>query len=361
MPTRPFPGSLRRLGEFGLIERFKRRASQTSPSVLRGIGDDDTAVIRMRSGQLLLLTTDLLAEGVHFELATAKPGDIGYKAAVSNLSDIAAMGGVPEYMVVALAIPGSYTIAQLDDLFQGVIRACRRHGVQLVGGDTSASRGGLFICITVTGTSRVGRPLTRAGARVGDLLYVTGTLGDSFAGLNILKTSGARTRFSATSHDGRHLRYLIGRHLRPTARLREGQLLAAHRLATAAMDLSDGLSGDLHHLCKQSGVGAEVEAAALPLSAACRWYAATRHIDPADFALAGGEDYELLFTVSPDDRDTLARLVRRIGFPCTRIGTIRPKTSGIRVTPRTGRSRFLTPMSYQHFRQPATPGKTSVP
>ena len=352
MPHRTPSGSLRQLGEFGLIERFSQQVGHRGSAILRGIGQDDAAVVRMGRGHFLLLTTDLLAEGVHFDLATATMADIGYKAAISNISDIAAMGGMPQYMLVAVAVPERRTISELDQLYEGLTLACRRYGVHLVGGDTSASEHGLFICITVTGICRSRRPLTRAGARVGDYLYVTGTLGDSKAGLHILMTRTEARWRSKGGIQGRHVQSLVQRHLRPSARVREGHLLATNRLATAALDLSDGLSGDLGHLCRQSQVGAEVEVGSLPLSPPCQWYAARHRLDPAHLALSGGEDYELLFTVSPNDQAKLDRLAKRARLRLTRIGTILPKGRGITVKPMTGPRRRLIPSGYQHFRTP---------
>src|SRR5881396_1626150 len=280
MSSRAARPSVSQLGEFRLIRHLRRRFGQTGRAVLRGIGDD-AAVIRPSSGHALLLTTDLLAEGIHFDLRTATFEDIGYKAAVANLA--------------------SRTSSDVDRLYRGMMRACRLHKVELVGGDTSASRHGLFLSITLTGFAQAGRVLTRDGARVGDLLYVTGTLGDSLAGLTLLE-SGRDRRAAASGRLNQRRRryqsYLIDRHLHPTPRIKEGQLLAAHRLATAAIDLSDGLSGDLVHICEQSGVGAEIETSALPLSPACRAYAAASRLDPVRLALTGGEDYELLFSIS---------------------------------------------------------------
>ncbi len=348
MPSRASLASLRQLGEFGLIQRLTQRIGRAGPPVLLGIGDD-AAVIRMGPGRLLLLSTDLLAEGIHFDLATATMEEVGYKAAVGNLSDIAAMGGEPQYMLVALAIPAWRTVADVDELYRGLLRACRRHGVHLVGGDTSASPRGLFICITVTGISKTRRALTRDGARVGDLIYVTGTLGDSHAGLKLLRARRKPVSRAPGEGQRRNVRFLVKRHLRPTARVPEGQWLASRRLATATIDLSDGLSGDLGHLCTRSRVGAEIETASLPLSPACRWYARLLHRDPADFALAGGEDYELLFTVSPDNRRRVDRLAQRRGFRFTRIGTIKSRKFGIQVRPPTGPPHAMIPRSYRHF------------
>ncbi len=338
------------LSEFALIRSLRRRFGRTGPSVVRGIGED-AAIIRMPAGSRLLLTTDLLAEGVHFDLATTTLEDVGYRAAVANLSDIAAMGGVPRHLLVSLAIPPKRTAAEIDRLYRGLMRACRGYGVQLVGGDTSASRDGLFINITLTGFVRPDRVLTRAGARVGDLIYVTGTLGDSQAGLALLRT-GDRAPAPLLDKAADHVRrFLIRRHLRPSARVREGQLLAERRLASAAIDLSDGLSGDLAHLCEESRVGAELDLRAIPVSSACRSYADARRLNPVDVALSGGEDYELLFTVPPANRRKVEALAHRARFRVSCIGLITARRSGIRVKRDDGSRQPLTVTSYEHFRR----------
>lgn len=347
-PIRPSPPSLPDVGEFGLIRTLQRRFGRVGPSVLHGIGDD-AAVVRPSPGQALLLTTDLLAEDIHFDLATATYEEIGYKAAVANLSDIAAMGGTPRYLLVSMAVPASGTPEAVEALYRGLMDACRPHGVELVGGDTSASRHGWFLSITLTGVVPPGLALTRSGASVGDLLYVTGTLGDSLAAFRLLSADHRKRSSGGRGTIERHRRYLLGRHRRPTARLQEGRLLSVHRVATAAIDISDGLSGDLAHLCEQSGVGAEIQAAALPLSPACRAFAAARLLDPVRLALAGGEDYELLFTVSPRNRAKLDRLARRARCRFSLIGRILPKAAGISLTREHGRSQPLSVTSYEHF------------
>lgn len=348
MPSGPLRPSLPDLGEFGLIRRLHRRFGLTGRSVLRGIGDD-AAVIRPSAGQTLLLTTDLLAEGVHFDLASTALEDVGYKAAVANLSDIAAMGGTPQHLLVAVAIPPSRSSFEIEQLYRGLMRACRLHGVDLVGGDTSASRHGLFLSITLTGTVTPGLALTRDGARAGDLIYVTGTLGDSLAGLTLLERIREKRPDAIGGKNQRHRRYLIDRHLHPTPRIKEGRLLSTHRLATAAIDISDGLSGDLAHICEQSEVGAEIDETSLPLSPACRAYAAACRTDPIRLALTGGEDYELLFTVRPAHRAKLDRLAQRTRCRFSLIGRIRPKGAGIRLKKATGASQRLAITSYQHF------------
>jgi thiamine-monophosphate kinase len=352
MPGTTAAASLARLGEFGLIRRLCAKFGRTGPSVIQGIGDD-TAIIRPNPGRWWLLTTDLLAEGIHFKTETATCEDIGYRAAVANLSDIAAMGGVPHYLLASIAIPAGRSANDIDRLYRGLMRACRRHRVDLVGGDTSASRHGLMVSIALIGSVEPGRALTRDAARVGDAIYVTGTLGDALAGLALL--SAQRTRSPGSrSLSAPHRRYLMARHLRPTPRLLAGRLLATRRLATAAIDLSDGLSGDLAHICEQSGVGAEIEAAALPLSPACRAYAASRRMDPSRLALTGGEDYELLFTVPPRHEATLRRLSGKAGCRFTRIGRIRAKAFGQRLRRPDGTSQRLAVTSYRHFEHPVS-------
>lgn len=331
-----------RLREFQLIEHVRRLFGRTSPAVVLGIGDD-TAIIKPPPGRHMLLTTDLLVEDIHFTLSTATYEEIGYKAAVANISDIAAMGGTPHSLVISLAIPHSVNTTDVTKLYRGLMAACRPYGVSLIGGDTSASRHGLFVSVTLTGYVTPGQALRRDGARAGDIVYVTGTLGDSLAGLQILKMR-SRKRLSR-----RDVRYLIARHHRPTPRVHAGQFLVARGLATAAIDVSDGLSGDLVHLCEESAVGVEIDAAALPLSRACGAYAVATKTDPIQLALRGGEDYELLFTVPAARRGALERLRRHAGCRLTPIGVIRPKRFGLKLRTSRGDVLLLRNTGYQHF------------
>ncbi len=339
---RPAPAAIR---EFELIDTLRRRHGRDRASVVRGIGDD-AAVIATPRGRQLVLTTDLLAEGVHFDLRTASFEDIGYKAAIANLSDVAAMGARPEHVLVALAIPVSCTKIQILNLYRGLMAACRPYGVALIGGDTSASSNGLFLSLTVTGTVPAGSALLRSGARIGDLIYVSGTLGDSLAGLELL--SGSR-RKPVERLAPSHRRFLVNRHRRPMAHCTFGQLLSRHRLASAAIDLSDGLSGDLRHLCEQSRVGAEIHEGALPLSAAISAYAQSTRRNATELALQGGEDYELLWTTAPARSLRLDRLSQTPGRRITCIGTIRPKRFGLQLRDTVGRLHPLPMTSYVHF------------
>jgi len=337
--------------EFDLIRALHRRHGRRSSSVIQGIGDD-AAVIMSRAGQWTVLTTDLLTEGVHFDLRTATMVDIGFRAAAANLSDIAAMGGTPQHLLVALAIPRTGTSRHVYQLYQGMMAACSPHHVELIGGDTSASSGGWFLSVTLIGMVPPHEALFRRGARIGDLLYVTGTIGDALAGMRLLNEPPARTKRHpwAATLSSRYRQFLIGRHLRPAARVAEGQWLSSHRFATSAIDISDGLSGDLRHICKESHVGADLDLDALPLSPACRAYAASRKLDPVDLALTGGEDYELLFTVSPRQRLRLERAALKRGFSLTCIGKIHPLRFRIQTMSLHGRRHRLANTSYEHFK-----------
>jgi len=336
--------------EFDLIRALHRRHSRRTPSMIQGIGDD-AAVITSQADQWTVLTTDLLTEGIHFDLRTATMADIGFRAAAANLSDIAAMGATPQYLLAALAIPRSSSRQHVLQLNRGMMAACRPHHVQLIGGDTSRSGGGWFLSLTLIGIVPPRKALFRSGARIGDHLYVTGTIGDALAGLRLLNEPSSRVkrhpRTAALST--RHRKFLIGRHLRPTARIAEGRWLSTHRFATSAIDISDGLSGDLRHICEESQVGVELDLDALPLSTACRAYATSRKLDPVDLALTGGEDYELLFTVSPRQRPRLERSALERGFSLARIGTIHPLRFGIQALSPHGRRHRLANTSYEHF------------
>lgn len=338
------------LQEFALIRSLEQRFACHTPGLVQGIGDD-AAVIETSTQTWWHLTTDLLAEGIHFDLKSVPLESVGYRAVMANLSDIAAMGAVPRYLLISLAIPRTVKQSHIDKLYRGLMKACRLHDVALIGGDTSASKVGLFLSITLVGSTSRHRALFRHGAKVGDHIHVTGTLGDSLAGLNLLMNSTTPHLLSKRKRDlsRSHRRFLVRRHSHPTARVAEGRWLNDRQLATAAIDLSDGLSGDLRHLCEASRVGAEVDLDRLPISSACRAYALEIGVSPIQLALTGGEDYELLFTTSPHDCDTIARQAGTRGYRMTRIGTIRSQQFGIQMTS-DGRTQPMPVTSYEHFR-----------
>ncbi len=326
---------LRELGEFGLIERI-RRATPRGRGVRIGIGDD-AAWLECRD-RTFLVTSDLLIEGIHFNLKWTSFYALGYKTLAVNLSDIAAMGGSPAYLILSLGIPIDFRAEDVEEFYRGIRALASRSGVALVGGDTSRS-GRFFINACVVGHSPH-RPVTRGGAKAGDNLYVTGTLGDSALGMKLLKEKGIRA-------GNRKHAYLVARHRFPSPRLTAGTVLAREGIARAMIDLSDGLTQDLAHLCKASGVGAVIWEEALPLS---RAYRAAAEKKGLLYALTGGEDYELLFSLRRRDQNRLEKIRRRLEVPVARIGMCVPSREGITVINRHGRARTLSTTGYDHFR-----------
>ncbi|MCX6566394.1 MAG: thiamine-phosphate kinase [Candidatus Aminicenantes bacterium] len=309
------------LGEFGFIARMARPFLQSLPAGVEGIGDD-CAVLPWTKRERLLVTTDMLIEDRHFIRKRISPVDLGYKSLVVNLSDIAAMGGRPRWALLSIGIPAGIELDWLDGFFKGWRDAAKPSGVCLVGGDTTKSPGGIVINVVVIGTVRAGREKLRSAARPGDVIVVTGRLGDSRAGLCILLGGDVRDRDEAR---------LIRVHHRPSPHLEEGKWLGSYPSVRAMMDVSDGIDSDLRRIMERSNVGAGVDLEKLPLSPALVRVARRRCFDPIETAAAGGEDYCLLLTVAPGKFDSLsAAFSRRFGRPLAAIGTIRRKSEGLR-------------------------------
>jgi thiamine-monophosphate kinase len=278
-----------------------------------GIGDD-AAVLTTSPGQCLLATTDLLIEEVHFRRRSASPYEIGWKAMAVNLSDIAAMGGVPRYALIALALPPELSVEEVDDLYRGMTALAALHDVELVGGDTCASPHGLVLSLTLLGEASA--PVLRSGARPGDLLALTGSLGLSAAGLALLEQSPREVL-----PDDREL--ALTAHRRPTPRTREGQWLQGRGVVHAMIDLSDGLATDAGHIATESGVSVTVRVDLLPISPPVRRIAEATGHDPVALAVTGGEDYELLLTLAPDSSPEVGRhFLNETGTPLTVIGEV---------------------------------------
>lgn len=343
-PTRRL-ARLSNLGEFQLIQSLPRKFSTQGFHPTVGTGDD-AAVLPPSPSQQVVISTDLLVEDIHFTRKTATFYDIGYKAAAANLSDMAAMGATPTAIFVAIALPPSLTYGDWQDFYRGLAVPCKYHKVQLLGGDTSSSPSSLFIAITITGRVNSRHILTRQGAKIGHLIYVSGALGDSAAGLAYLKKCKRPPKLSTLS---KSIKYLVQRHLQPTARITLGQLLASQPYASAAMDLSDGLSGDIEHLCRQSQVGALIQSGQIPMSKQMRSYAKRIRANPLQWSLHGGEDYELLFTIPPKWRHELEKYAIKRRIPISQIGVIQPKRFGIRIEYNDKTQNVLSPESYEHF------------
>ena len=280
------------LGEFRLIDSIRKMTARQSPSVLIGMGDD-AAALKLSSSSLLLATTDMLLEGVHFDLSYTDFYSLGWKSAAVNLSDIAAMGGVPRFCLTSLGIPSSVSVEQVKDFYRGFRAVLRAYRTLLVGGDTCSSRKDFVINVVVLGESEKTKIVTRAGAKAGDRIFVTGTLGDSAAGLDLLRTAAGRKGQEAWR------KKLIQKHLRPVPRVAWGRMIAIAKCAHAMIDISDGLSSDLAHICDESGVGAHIIAEEIPFSRSLLAASDKLGKSPLYYALSGGEDYELLFTVPP--------------------------------------------------------------
>jgi len=324
-----------------IIKRIRDRCPTGSDQLVRGIGDD-CAVIRRGPDLVELVTTDTLVSGVHFDPAWHPPELLGRKAAAVNLSDIAAMGGRPRYAFLSLGLPSDFEPEWLNSLMTGFLARLEECGAILAGGDTVSSPKGAVLSVTILGEAPADRVLLRSGAAAGDLILVSGLLGEAAAGLELCR-GGYYEKDAATWHPLRKA------HLDPDPELELGAVLAGSGMVSAMMDLSDGLATDLAHLCRESGVGAEVEAAALPLSELLRQAAGLLNCDACRWGLTGGEDYRLLLTV-PEDRQTeLTGLVRReLARELYPVGRI-TAAPGVFLVDRHGR-REITDTGYDHFR-----------
>jgi thiamine-monophosphate kinase len=328
-------------GEAGLVrEIFGRLAS--GPEVVRGVGDD-AAVLDLGGEQLVLFTVDTLVEEVHFSRAYTSFRDLGVKALAVNLSDIAAMGGRPNHAVISLAVPADTTVADVEELYAGLGEAAADCGVSLVGGDTVRHPHGIVVTVALLGLVERDRVLYRGGARPGDLFYVTGDLGASAAGLFLLQKPG----LNCSSEVERRLKEA---HLRPQPRVTAGRLLAANSAVTAAEDISDGLAASVAHICAASGVGCRLQAALLPVAEEVLTLGRLAGKDPLEWTLFGGEDYELLYTVSPEAAGELAENLTTIGQSVARVGEVLPAGAGLWIEQADGSEHPLTPAGYDAFR-----------
>ena len=334
------------LGEFGLIHHLTKDFPLVNKSSLKGIGDD-AAVIEYGAEEQTLLSTDLLLEGVHFDLSWMPLRHLGYKSIVVNLSDIAAMNGVAQQVLVSIGISNRFSVEALDELFAGMKMACDKYKVDLVGGDTSSSAQGLVISVTVVGKAKSEEIAYRNGAQVNDLICVSGDLGAAYAGLLILqrekKTFEANPNFQP---DLQGFEYVIERQLKPEARFDVMEKLRKAGIKpTSMMDISDGLSSELHHICSQSGTGCSIYEEKIPVDIETGRVAEEFNVTDITMALHGGEDYELLFTVplaeyeKLKDRDDI--LV---------IGHITDKNEGMNLITKAGQSISLKAQGWDSFR-----------
>jgi thiamine-monophosphate kinase len=323
--------SIKELGEFGLIEKLTKDIKIQHKSTIKGVGDD--AAVLNHNNKDIVVTTDLLVEGVHFDLVYTPIKHLGYKAVVVNLSDVYAMNATPKQVTVSIALSGKFSLEAIELLYEGINKACENYNVDLVGGDTTSSVTGLTISITAIGEVENGKAVYRNGAKTGDYICVSGDLGASYAGLQILKREkevymvNPNSQPDMTAYD-----YVLERQLKPEARKDIFEELAkANIVPTSMIDISDGLSSELMHICKQSGCGAKVEEGKIPVDAQTINVAEELNLDPTLFSMNGGEDYELLFTI---DKNDLEKLVEISGISI--IGEILNEDEGIMLQGRSG-------------------------
>jgi thiamine-monophosphate kinase len=291
------------LGEFGLIEHLTKNIELKNPGTIKGIGDD-AAVLEYADKQIVV-TTDLLVEGIHFNLMYVPMRHLGYKSVMVNLSDVFAMNAYPRQVTVSLAISGKFPVEALEELYQGIQMACDKYQVDLIGGDTTSSLTGLLISVTAIGEVEKGKAVYRSGAKVNDLICVSGDLGGAYMGLQLLERENEVFKVDPKMQPQlQGYDYILERQLKPEAR---GDVIEALKSLnvqpTAMIDISDGLSSELMHICKASKVGCHVYEDRIPLDFQTKKFAEELHINPLVAALNGGEDYELLFTVPLTDHD----------------------------------------------------------
>jgi thiamine-monophosphate kinase len=332
--------------EFDFIDALRQRAGAAGHSLVAGIGDD-AAVVRSTAGKETVITADLLVEDIDFRRTTTPPFLLGHKALAVSLSDIAAMGARPLWSMVSIGVPEEvWQTDFVERLYDGLLDLANHYGVQLIGGDTSRTNERIVIDSIVSGECAAGMAVMRSGARAGDQVFVTGSLGAAAAGLRLIERGAHLAEQNLADDDSQKLDHILLRQLRPEPRVGWGIVLGEERLATSMIDLSDGLSSDLNRLCASSNVGALIDSALLPVDDRVTELCGRRALDPLQLALHGGEDFELLFTVKPSD---VARLPRRVdGVEIKRIGEITGSHDGVRVSEGT-RVWELKPGGWVHF------------
>lgn len=293
------------LGEFGLIEHLTKNAEIQNASTILGVGDD--AAVIDHFGKQTVVTTDLLLEGIHFDLMYTPLKHLGYKAVVVNLSDIYAMNATPTQITLSIGISNRFSVEALNEFYEGVYFACEKYGVDLIGGDTSSSLKGFVISVTAIGEVAPDQFVKRSTARKGDLICVSGDLGGAYLGLTLMEREKKIYQENPNIQpDLEDESYIVGKLLKPEARKDIIEFFASNQIVpTAMMDVSDGISSEVLHICKQSNLGARVYEEKLPIADASRKAAFKFGLDPTVCALNGGEDYELIFTIAQEDHDKI--------------------------------------------------------
>lgn len=335
------------LGEFGLIDHLTKNIKLSNPSTLKGVGDD--AAVLDYGGKKILVSTDMLIQGVHFDLTYTPLKHLGYKAVAVNASDICAMNGIPRQITVSLALSNHFSVEGAEELYAGIYLACEHYGIDLIGGDTTSSRTGMCISITVLGEADEENIVYRNTAKENQLICVTGDLGAAYMGLQLLERE--KSVFSgnteATQPDFAGYEYILERQLKPEARIDIVKLLKENNThPTAMIDISDGLASEVMHICKDSGVGCNIYEEKIPIDYQTYKMAEELNMNASVCALSGGEDYELLFTAPLADFDKLTALegIHVIGHTCK-------QSEGCYMTTRDGNTFELKAQGWTNFRE----------
>lgn len=332
------------LGEFGLIDALTKENVTKQNTTLKGIGDD-AAVIKNEE-EVTLVSTDMLVEGIHFDLMYTPLKHLGYKSVVVNLSDIFAMNAIPSQITVSVAISNKYSLEAMQEFYDGIFTACKMYNVDLIGGDTTSSPKGMVISITAIGQARANKVVFRNGAKKGDIICVTGDLGASYLGLQILE----REKQVYLAHPGVQpeldkSQYLIERQLKPEAQRGAIEFFSREGVVpTSMIDISDGLASELLHICQQSGTGAYIEEGKVPIHPDTERTALEFKLDPITCALHGGEDYELLFTIDEKDLEKI-RFMPEVFI----IGEMTDVADGIKLHTTGGNIYNITAQGWNHF------------
>ena len=334
------------LGEFGLIEHLTRNIELQNASSVLGVGDD--AAVIDHFGKQTVITTDLLLEGVHFDLIYTPLKHLGYKSIIVNLSDIYAMNAIPTQIIMSIGISNRFSVEAIDEFYEGVYAACNKYGVDLVGGDTTSSQKGLVISVTAIGEVAPDKFVKRSTAKKGDLLCVSGDLGAAYVGLLFLEREKKIYMESpGVQPDLEGESYVIGRLLKPEARKDIVEFFAKEEIQpTSMMDISDGLSSEILHICKESNLGCVLYEEKIPIAEEMKKEAFKFEIDPTACALSGGEDYELLFTIAQSDYDKLV-LNEQISV----VGYMTEPEQGAHIITKGGGKHAITAQGWNHMKQ----------
>lgn len=332
------------LGEFGLINHLTELNDTVQAGTLLSVGDD--AAVIDQFGRQSVISTDMLVEGIHFDLMYTPLKHLGYKAVAANLSDICAMFATPTHITLSIGISNRFSVEALDEFYAGVYAACKKYNVDLIGGDTTSSQKGFIISITAIGEVAPDKFISRSGAKVGDLICVSGDLGAAYAGLQLLeREKQIYVDSPGVQPDLQGKSYIVGRILKPEPRADIVEWLKKHEIMpTSMIDVSDGLSSELYHICKNSNVGCKLYEEKIPIHNETKEMALEFNIPPTTCALNGGEDYELLFTINPKDHDEIA-LSEQISV----IGHVVEITEGLTLETKGGNTHPLTAQGWKAF------------